>query len=279
MIRLPSNRNRDRNGNRIGDGPWRCRRVRSPGLVLLLLAVPSCRANEPEPPRAIRNPLAVHLNELGPVPEDRRIPQWRVEPPERRERERPAGEHGHFYLGGNFGLTDGNESAGDLQNDINRRGPASRSVAVDLDDTDVGYKVFLGYRFVQPFAVELGYTGLEGPDSTIRTNAVDADLIGDIHDLHPVTGRGPSLALVAYPVRCGRFDLFARIGVWYWEADVRVNVGNIEVRNDPNGLDPIIGLGAQYRLFSRVRARLEYERYFLGNSEVDLLSLGLTVGF
>jgi OmpA-like transmembrane domain len=258
--------------------------------ILIASAMASCRSNEPELGRDWHNSFAAKLHELHgghSEPEHQQRPGRSTGRPRESQshrdhawdHRRPPPRRGQFYIGGNFGFTDGNESAGDLQDDINRRGGGGRSVTVDLDDTDVGYKAFLGYRFVQPFAIELGYTGLEGPNSTINAPVIDASLVADVHDLHPVTGRGPMLSVVGYPIRCGRFEMFTRIGVWYWEADVDVNVGGTVVRKDPNGWDPIIGVGAQFRLFSQVRARVEYERYFLRNADIDLLSLGLTVGF
>jgi OmpA-like transmembrane domain len=278
------------------------KRIRLIVPILIALAVASCRSNEPEQGGDWHNSFAVQLHELhepheprGEHSEPEHEPrprhsagrsagrQWgsqrRRDHDDARDHRRPSRRRGQFYIGGNFGFTDGNESAGDLQDDINRRGGGGRSVTVDLDDTDVGYKAFLGYRFVQPFAIELGYTGLEGPNSTINAPVVDASLVADVLDLHPVTGRGPTLSVVGYPIRCGRFEMFTRIGVWYWEADVDVKLGGTVVRKDPNGWDPILGVGAQFRLFSQVRARVEYERYFLRNADIDLLSLGLTVGF
>lgn len=184
-----------------------------------------------------------------------------------------------FYVGGNFGLTDGNDSGGKLENDLNRRTPAGRDVNVSLDDTDLGFKAFVGYRFNSPFAIEVGFTSLEGPDSNIDTPVVDGNLIADVRELHPLTGRGPTASFLAIPFERDRLSTFAKLGFWYWEADIDVRLGNTSVKNDPNGWDFIAGLGAQYRMFDELSARLEYERYFLDDNGVDMLSIGLTYRF
>lgn len=184
------------------------------------------------------------------------------------------------YIGGSFGWTDGGGSANEFQDEVNRRSPAGRNVSISIDDTDVGYKGFVGYRFANPFAVELAWTGLEGPDSSVNAPAVDANLLGDIGQLHPLAGRGPSLSIVGHPYECGRLSTFAKLGIWYWEADVEVDLsgGNV-VRRRPTGFDFVGGVGMTYRLVDRLGARVEYERYFHDDDGVDLLSVGLSYTF
>ena len=184
------------------------------------------------------------------------------------------------YIGGTCGYIDGGESAGDFEDEINRRSPAGRDVSLSLDDTDVGYKGFVGYRFANPFAVELAWTGLEGPDTSVFAPTVDANLLGDIGRLHPLAGRGPSLSVLAHPWECGRLSTFAKLGYWYWEADVDVDLGGgNRVRRRPTGFDFVLGAGLQYRLFDRLNLRVEYERYFLDDDGVDMVSAGLQFTF
>ncbi len=183
------------------------------------------------------------------------------------------------YLGATYGWTDGSGSSAELQSELNRRTPAGRNVTVDLDDTDNGYKGLVGYRFLRPFALELAYTDLDGPTSTIDAPTVDANLPGDVLELHPIAGRGPSLSLLGFPFEYERLSVFGKLGVWYWKSSAEVKLGNSVIRRNPSGWDLIGGVGVQFRLYEGLSARLEYERYFLDVNEVDLLSLGVVYRF
>lgn len=155
-------------------------------------------------------------------------------------------------------------SSAQMQHDLNRRTLDGRSVSVELDDTDNGYMGFLGYRFSQPFALELAYSDLRRPRSRIDAVTIDANLAADVLELHPIAGRSPSLSLLAFSIEYERrLSIFGKLGVWYWRSTAEVRLGGSVLENRENGWDLTGGIGAQFRLFDGVSARLEYERYFL----------------
>ena len=43
------------------------------------------------------------------------------------------------------------------------------------------------------------------------------------------------------------------------------------------GIVVVVGLGAQYRLYEGLGARVEYQRYFLDDDGIDMLSVGLSI--
>jgi hypothetical protein len=79
-----------------------------------------------------------------------------------------------------------------------------------------------------------------------------------------------SFVIPAYDEEAGHF---------YFGGNYGFTDGNESTGKLQDDWDPIVGLGMQYRLFGQVRARVEYERYFLRETDIDMSSVGLTVGF
>ncbi|MCU0977195.1 MAG: outer membrane beta-barrel protein [Steroidobacteraceae bacterium] len=133
---------------------------------------------------------------------------------------------------------------------------------VDFDADATGYKVIAGWRFLDWLAVEGNYVDFGSADDTVLDERIEAE------------ADGLSLsALVFLPI--GPVDLFGRVGVVDWSADVSsVSFGDF----DDDGTDLTYGVGAQFRLGS-LGLRAEYERFELGDSDVDMISVGVTWTF
>lgn len=149
------------------------------------------------------------------------------------------------------------------------------------DRTDIGGKLYAGYRFHRNFAVEGGYFNLGKFDFTATTvppgtvsgsmkvQGINADLVGIL----PISER---------------FSAFGRVGITYAEAKDRfsgsgaaafVNTGRNE--KDWNGK---FGLGLQYDFSYNLGMRLEAERYrirdaVVGRDNIDLFSIGVVYRF
>jgi OOP family OmpA-OmpF porin len=146
----------------------------------------------------------------------------------------------------------------------------------DFKGDDTGYKFILGYRFIDWLAVELNYA---------RYGEVQDELLGFTIE-NEVTALSVS-ALGMLPL--GNFDLFGRAGIASVESDFRIV-------NLPGGIDggdeiePMFGIGAQYRPLPNLAIRVEWELISLGYDDdgdderdgddwVELLSLGVTYKF
>ena len=113
----------------------------------------------------------------------------------------------------------------------------------DLSDDDFAYKIFAGYRAANFFAVEGGYRDFGSVEDgngndiiTSETTCWDAAGVGIL--------------------KISIFDIFAKVGIAYWDTDVRVNDSVIP----DDGTNAMYGLGFGVR-FGRVGVRAEYE-YF-----------------
>jgi hypothetical protein len=182
-----------------------------------------------------------------------------------------------WYAGISGGVTVGHVSSAEFQRELADLGHQTR---VDLDDQRIGEKAYVGYRFDAPFALELGYTNLEGPTSTITEQTSPPQtqqLLDDIADEHPIAGRGLTFAARYIPIQWPRVDAFLTLGGWVWDStvDIDLHAGNASASIDKSGFDVFAGIGAEYRLSRSFALRAEIERYELDGDPVDFLSLGV----
>jgi OOP family OmpA-OmpF porin len=146
----------------------------------------------------------------------------------------------------------------------------------DFKGDDTGYKFILGYRFIDWLAVELNYA---------RYGEVQDELLG-FSVQNELTALSVS-ALGMLPL--GDFDLFGRAGIANVESDFRiVNLpGAIDSGDE---IEPMFGIGVQYRPLPNLAIRAEWELISLdyddngaderdGDDWVDMLSLGVTYKF
>ena len=148
---------------------------------------------------------------------------------------------------------------------------------VNVDDEDQGYKVLIGWRPLPWFALEASHADLGGASSKTSVVCVAAvgfpcptDLSADVRSTQLAT-------LALWPI--GSFDLFARLGANYWDADAKIADGATTIaRAGDHDVDLAYGIGGQYR-YQSLGLRLEYEHIALGDSDADAVSLGVTYSF
>lgn len=175
-----------------------------------------------------------------------------------------------LYLGASIGLGATDASSGAVANDI--AGALGVFPTVDLDDDISGWKVWGGYRFDAPFALELGYADLGRIDSNIAPIPPGSE--GTIGALHPASGSGVTTAVRGLLYGRDRFSLTAGGGLFLWEAEIEVNGARVQ---DRDGVDPFYGLGLWIDLTGGVALRAEWERFTVDDTTIDFGSLGLQV--
>ena len=137
---------------------------------------------------------------------------------------------------------------------------------VDVDDFDfsgdaTGYKVIAGWRVLDWLAVEGNYVGVGEVDDEVEGEDVEADIDGFTLS-----------ALVFMPV--GPVDLFARAGLFSWNADFSFD----DINSGDDGTDFVLGVGAQFRLGS-LALRAEFERFELDQASTNMFTAGVTWTF
>jgi OOP family OmpA-OmpF porin len=139
---------------------------------------------------------------------------------------------------------------------------------IDFDQDDFGWKAFAGYRFMPYFGVEGGYVDFGEPDDSIL--GIDVEVDADGWDL---------FAVGFWPIG-EKWDLFAKLGVIAWSADIKGSFQGESVSEEEDGADLAYGLGAGWNFSERFSVRGEWEYFDIDDTdEVYLLSLSAVYRF
>ena len=126
-----------------------------------------------------------------------------------------------------------------------------------FDGSDVGYKVFGGYRFIDYLALEVEY--LDG--GTVEDRGFEIDVSGF------------NLSAVGILPLGERFDIFAKLGMIFWDADTN-GFGS------DSGEDFSWGVGGGFRFTDQFGMQLEYQGFEIEDTDtVDMISLGASWQF
>jgi hypothetical protein len=171
----------------------------------------------------------------------------------------PATAKNGFYLGGSVGQTT-------LE---------IGSYELDLEDFDfsadtTSYKILAGYRFFAYLGVEASYlhfgTLSDSFDASGEPVTVDTELKGF-----------DACAMGMLPI--GIVDLYAKLGIVVWDADISALIGGLPEFTTDSGSDLVYGAGIQVR-FRGLGVRGEIEYFDIANADsVYLISVGATYTF
>ncbi len=171
----------------------------------------------------------------------------------------PASAKNGFYVGGSFGQT--SLKINDLELNLD---------SFDYKADTTSYKIIAGYRFMGFLAVEGSYVSFgtfkdgtqgEGDPVTLETKLKGID----------------AFALGMLPL--GIADIFVKVGVVSWDADITRAIGEITNFGSNSGTDMVYGLGAQVR-FKGLAVRGEVEYFDIPEADsIYLISLGATFTF
>ncbi|WP_370979679.1 outer membrane beta-barrel protein [Agaribacterium sp. ZY112] len=146
------------------------------------------------------------------------------------------------------------------------------------------FSVGVGTELNSWFALELDYVRLGG-FSVSGAEAIDEDDLaviglGAASDFN-ISGVNASALLSWRPNRWDNFYLRAGYMAWNNALEVRLNRGSHFVDHTFNldGQDPMFGLGYAYLLGGNMESSIEYNRYFVGDVDIDVLALGLNYHF
>ena len=164
------------------------------------------------------------------------------------------------------------------------------SFSSKIDDKDTAYGFVGGYRFGPHWAVEGGYTNLG--DVSYRAKATGNSPAGEDTATFNVDNELSGIivsGLAIYPISY-RMELFARGGLMlttnslttFYKENIR---GTDSVQESATDTDLLAAVGLSMSFLEIYGLRLEYMRVFdagketYGESDLDLLSLGITVTF
>ena len=166
-----------------------------------------------------------------------------------------------FYIGGSIG--EGDADDGNAIPALITSGP--------VDGKDSGLKFLGGYQFGRNLAVEIAYVdlgkatysgtfvGQPVTGGTVKTSGLNASAVG-ILPLNP------------------SFSLFAKAGVFAWEAKAKDVTGGVPFSGKDDGADLSFGFGGAYNVTTNFSVRAEWELFEAVDS-ISLLSVGVAYKF
>ena len=170
--------------------------------------------------------------------------------------------------------------------------PSGESIiSNDFKESDVAWKIFAGYRFIENLGVEVGYIDLGKPDGSFcftenppvgslcesREWDVSVDITGWNVDLVGILPLGNS------------WEVFAKLGVYVWDGEARgidrVNappgrpaVPGTIAAVDSDGEDLKVGFGGSLKVAERISLRAEFEWFDVGLVD-DLWAINFSIVF
>ena len=148
----------------------------------------------------------------------------------------------------------------------------------NVDDSDTGWKAFVGFRFVKFLAIEADFIDVGGVSIAATSDGSGPDfLAGSVGATAKVDGYRVS-ALGIIPIG-QRFSILARYGVFYWDATATISNGGMTAVAPDDDSDDFFGAGVAWQLKSSASLRLEYELMTVDDTDIDTVSAGVAFRF
>lgn len=162
---------------------------------------------------------------------------------------------------------------------------------VDVDDTDAGWNVTLGYQINKYLAAELAYYDFGEASLVERYPAIIFPLPADLNVGFNIEAYGPGVSLLGTFPLTPSVEVFARGGVLFLDQEIQRGVSSFRSTHRTGDEIWMAGAGVQWSFASRWAARLEYQltdsidldgRPLLrgaGTTKIEQLSLGVLFDF
>jgi len=159
---------------------------------------------------------------------------------------------GGFFMGASIGTADLNDDFDGL--------------AIDTDST--AYRLTVGWRFNENFAIEGGYHNFGDFEQQIDINGNPASI--------NLSADGFTLGIAGALPLSDKFSLTGRLGMFFWDGDAEIN--NVS-QATPEDSNLYFGAGANYALTERLALTGDWSRYDLEDTTSSVFSVGFQYGF
>lgn len=182
-----------------------------------------------------------------------------------------------WYIGLSGGESRSQADGGDINSALTSNGLAPIGSS-SLDDTDTGWKIYLGNQINPNFAVELGYIdfGEFGFGSTTAGGAINGNLEAKNSGFIDILGMVPL---------GNNFSIFGKVGGYTARTELRGSGAGGSVSASHRSNDWKYGIGAGYDFNRNVGVRVEWERFNdvgdnnTSHNDLDLTSVGVVYKF
>lgn len=142
------------------------------------------------------------------------------------------------------------------------------------DNRDSAWKVFGGARFNPMLGAEIGYNQLGNTRKNGTSGGSNASMDNSLS--------GISASGVGYLPVAPDIEAFGKAGALFWNRETTQTTGTSSTSSKADGVSPLLGVGAQYRLNDNLHLRGEWEHMFntgadsVYETDADLYSVGLS---
>lgn len=179
-----------------------------------------------------------------------------------------------YYAGIQVGRASSDASASDIDSDLAERG---YTTSTKFSDDENAISIYGGFRFEEPFSIEVGYSNLGQVESQISATPADpAAFLDDVADVHPFLARGFELRGRWHVLERDRLDVSLAGGLWFWEAEVIAEpaVGG-SARVDESGVDFTLGIQVAVELNDHLDFFVAFDRRFIDRYDADVFWIGI----
>lgn len=184
-----------------------------------------------------------------------------------------------FYFGVNVGQSNYDIELNELVDSLSSISGFS-VISADMDDSGTSLSFTLGYQVNPNLSFEGGY---------INLGEVSVDVVGYISpyvvDVNTVIKTDGLFFDIKGQVPINEtFSIYGKFGLLKWDSDVTASVseptlGSYDASESVDDNDTFFGIGASFNMTSSMALNVDYTFYKLDDLDVDVLSLGIQVGF
>lgn len=194
-----------------------------------------------------------------------------------------AAKDSAFYVGGNVGWSDIHESPGMFPSVLTASGLTGTFTAAD---TELGFKVYAGYRLNKYLSAEFGYNDFASVDyryiitaPTGTSGVANTDPRGPGKAKKSVDGLYV-YAIPSFPVS-ERFSVFAKLGILNWDEKFKMRLPTLaNLARKDDGFNFAFGVGARFDVTDSISVRAEWDRTTgLASTRPQLFSAGVEIRF
>jgi OOP family OmpA-OmpF porin len=138
----------------------------------------------------------------------------------------------------------------------------------DVDTDSTAYRLTVGWRFNDYFAVDGGYHNFGRFEQTFDVDGTPTDV--------SLKADGFTLGIVGSLPLGERWSLFARSGAFFWDGDADINGITAATPEDTNFY---FGAGVRLAIGEKLSLTADGSRYDLDGSPSNVLSVGLSYAF
>lgn len=192
---------------------------------------------------------------------------------------------GEWYAGAGAGLSNTDITDSEYDAELEKLGYTTSS---NIDENNAGWKLFVGYQFHKNWAIEGSYVNLGDVTSeTVVSNGpggwTPQDFVDAAATVHPYSVDGLAIAAKGiWPIN-EKFSLFAKAGVYAWEADIKVEckgcATSVKAPDSETGSDWTAGFGVDYDFDNDFGLRGEYERYATDRADINFVTVSIFYWF